>query len=488
MTGIEKVEKLLKIYTFRNALGEVITWTPGQKELMASIINLGVDGKKFIQVETPTQYGKSSAIAASLIMRCTKKEQWAIVAGTGEKAQIIMDYFIDYALENIVPRELLKTEIALEKLKQERSRRHLTFSSGFEIRVFSADARNKQATGNAIMGFNAPFVVLDEAALVDDNIESKIFRMIAGYTKTKHLYLKVGNPFYRNHFLKSHRDPDFHLIHINYKQGLEEGRFTYDFIEKARQKPNFGVLYEVEFPGAEAVDEKGWAPLLTEEDIKAVMIKNGSGFGFLKVGCDPAGEGTNFNTAVARYRNYAKVLWKEKILDAFSFTERLVAYVKGLIEAEQMWPMGYWIDKVGVGEALYQTAIRSLTGVYGVNVGTHPYDVDNFVNLRAEAYWRLRDDIKAKRIHLEENDDWYQLVNLRYRTRLEGKRGKIEIMSKEEMRANGWDSPDVADALMLTYTTPDPYGYGEFAEEYRSEDQARQEVMTFDKFSPINEL
>src|SRR3989304_4016133 len=135
-----------------------------------------------------------------------------------------MDYFIDYALENDISRELLKnTGMALDKLKQDRSRRHLSFSSGFEVRVFSADSRNKQATGNAIMGFGAPYVLLDEASLVDNTIESKVFRMIAGFSTTKHLYVKVGNPFFRNHFWKSHNDPDFHLIHIDYLQGIQEG-------------------------------------------------------------------------------------------------------------------------------------------------------------------------------------------------------------------------------------------------------------------------
>src|SRR3990167_10237151 len=132
---VENVQKILQLYQFKNELGEDILWTPGQLEIMAPIINLGIGGKRFVQIETPTRYGKSSSIAAAILMRCTKKEQWAIVAGTAEKAQIIMDYFIDYALENPIPRGLLSTDVPLEKLKQERSRRHLSFSSGFEVRV-----------------------------------------------------------------------------------------------------------------------------------------------------------------------------------------------------------------------------------------------------------------------------------------------------------------------------------------------------------------
>lgn len=479
---MSNLDKLLQIYHFKNQLGDVIEWSPSQKEIMSVIVNLGKDGKQFVQIETPTQFGKSSSVAAALMMRCSKREQWAIIAGTAEKAQIIMDYFIDYALENPIPRELLKTELALDKLKQDKSRRHLTFRSGFEVRVFSADSRNKQATGNAIMGFGSPYIILDEAALVDDVIESKVFRMISGFSTTKHLYLKIGNPFYRNHFLKSHNDPNFHLIRFDYHTAIAEGRVSEKQIEMSRSKPGFNVLYDVKFPDADAVDEKGWSNLLTEEDIEAVMVEKGSGFGFLKVGCDPAGEGKNFNVAVKRYRNYASVILKERVLDQFRFTEWLVNWKNQVKNSEGIMPSGYWFDKIGIGNGYYETARRDLENVWGVNVGVGALNPESFVNLKAEAYWKLREDIKTKRVQLEKSDDWFQLAQIKYRTRLEGKKGKIEIMGKEEMRANGVESPDVADALMLTYTQPDPIDTI-YPEEYNY-----KEEREFERFSPIYEL
>lgn len=463
------LDSLLEIYQFKNQLGDAIEFVGGQKEMMESIVNLGVGGKQFVQIETPTQYGKSSAIAAAVLMRCTKKESWAIVAGTSEKAQIIMDYFIDYALENAIPRKLLSSEVQIDKLKQERSRRRLTFSSGFEIRVFSSDSRNKQATGNAIMGFGAPFVILDEAALVDNVIEAKIFRMIGGFSNTKYLYIKIGNPFNRNHFLDSHNDPDYHLIHIDYHQAIEEGRLNADFIRKAKEKPQFDVLFEVKFPAEDAIDLKGWMPLLTDKDVERAIIKDGKGFGFLKIGVDPAAEGNNFNIVLGRWRNYAKILIKEQIINQFDLTARCID-----IKRESPLPIdGFWVDRIGIGEGYYQTMTRDLECVHGVNVGLEPIDKDMFVNLKAEAFWKLREDIKGGKIQLEEHDDWKQLAQIKYRTRLEGKKGKIEIMGKEEMRSNGIDSPDAADALMLTYVSPDPM-YTTYTEEPESGE--------FDKF------
>lgn len=485
MSLTPKVDKLLQIYKFSNELGERIEWTSAQREMMEIILNAGdltLDLKTLIQIETPTRFGKSSSVAAALTMRSSMKERWAIVAGTSDKAQIIMSYFIGYCLENTLPRRLLETRESLDKLKQERNKTKLTFSSGFEIEVFSADSRNKKATGDAVMGFGAPYVILDEAALVDDDIEAKIFRMIAGFSTTKHCYIKIGNPFKRNHFLKSHNDPDFHKIWWDYHTGIKEGRFTAEYIEKARSKPNFGVLYEVKFPDADAIDDKGWSPLLSEEDIQAVMVENGSGFGFLKVGIDPSGEGTNFTSVVKRYRNYATILLKERVIDQFKLTEYMINWKNQLKNSEGMMPMGYWVDRIGIGEGFYQTLRRDLENVWGVNVGVGPINDENFVNLRAEMAWKIREDIKTKKLHLEKNEDWFQLAQVKYRTKLEGKRGKIEIMGKEEMRANGIESPDVYDALALTYAVPDPIDtvYG-FTEE-------KVEDKTFDRYSPIHEI
>lgn len=451
---------------------------------MEVILNTGAGGKSYVQIETPTRFGKSSSVAAALIMRCTMKERWAIVAGTVDKAQIIMSYFINYALENTIPRELLKNTQALDKLKQERNKTKLTFSSGFEIEVFSADSRNKQATGNAVMGFGAPYVILDEAALVDDDIEAKIFRMIAGFSTTKHCYIKIGNPFKRNHFLKSHNDPDFHHIWWDYKVGIEEGRYTSEYVEKARNKPNFGVLYEVKFPDADMVDEKGWSQLVSEEDIEAIFVTNGSGFGFHKVGIDPSGEGTNFTTVCSRYRNYAVKQLKERVIDQFRLTAWMMDFKNKIKATEGIIPLGYYVDKIGVGNGFYETLRRDLENVYGINVGVQPFDEEGFVNLRAENFWKLRTDIKTKKLSLEKDEDWFQIAQIKYRTKLEGRRGKIEIMSKQEMRANGIDSPDLADGLALTYAHPDPYHSLDMG--YEQEDN--REVGNYDKYAPINEI
>ena len=53
---------------------------------------------------------------------------------------------------------------------------------------------------------------------------------------------------------------------------------------------------------------------------------------------------------------------------------------------------------------------------------------------------------------LEKDDDWYQLTQIKYN--IVDSSGKLKIMSKQEMLRDGIDSPDVADALAMTFARP----------------------------------
>jgi len=149
------VDKILKTFTFKDESGDPIIFTPGQLQILDIIVNRqSPDGKRRIHIMTPTRYGKSTTVAAGVVVRAsTKPEKWAIVAGTKDKAQIIMDHAINFSLDDPLIRTQLAIEGTLERLRRERSRDKLTFLRGGEIRVFSADARNRQELGNALMGF-----------------------------------------------------------------------------------------------------------------------------------------------------------------------------------------------------------------------------------------------------------------------------------------------------------------------------------------------
>jgi hypothetical protein len=169
---------------------------------------------------THTRYGKSASVGSAVAVRASvKPEKWAIVAGTKEKARIIMDYIINYVLDDPILASQLTIDVPLERLRRERSRDRLTFARRGEIRIYSADSRNRQELGNSLMGFGAPNVVEDESALIDDDVHSKVMRML-GDNSADNFLVKIGNPFRRNHFLKSFESDRYYKAFIDYLRGM----------------------------------------------------------------------------------------------------------------------------------------------------------------------------------------------------------------------------------------------------------------------------
>jgi len=149
-------DKTLQVYTFKTKEGIFLneTITPGQKLIMECILGRRaptVEMIKRIHLMAHTRYGKSISIAPAVCVRASsKREPWAIVAGTGEQSQIIMDYVIQFCVSNPILRSLLVDEktITIERLTQRRKRDHITFKTGGEIRAYGAGK-----DGTAVMGF-----------------------------------------------------------------------------------------------------------------------------------------------------------------------------------------------------------------------------------------------------------------------------------------------------------------------------------------------
>lgn len=156
MISTPLTDKVLQIYTFKTKEGTILNEviTPGQKLIMECILRRKAPIEeviKRIHLMAFTRYGKSICIAAATCVRASgRKEPWAIVAGTGEQAQIIMDYVIQFSVNDPVLKSLLVDEktIATERLTQRRKRDHITYKLGGEIRAYGAGK-----DGTAVMGF-----------------------------------------------------------------------------------------------------------------------------------------------------------------------------------------------------------------------------------------------------------------------------------------------------------------------------------------------
>ena len=443
-TKEKEVNALLSLFKIEGRRGDEAL-TPSQKEIFYHLV---FQPRKRLVINVSTQYGKSLVTALACVILSTVREKVvSVVAPTKEKGKIIMRYYIEHLGDNPVFYTQLEKKTKLERLRQEESKERIILQNGGGVFVVSANQRNYAKSLESAMGLGAEITIMDEACLIKDDTESTIFRMIGGRGSDA-FYCKIGNPFYKqkpySHFYQSWRDPRYKKIHIDYKIGLEEGRYTEDFISEAKKKPNFRVLFESKFPLEDTVDIRGYAPLFNEDDLDEAYIDEAKLGGLLKAGIDVAGGGRNRSVIVIRGANAAKVAYYARNEDTMSF----VGDTFEICSEEQAFEL--YADVIGVGKGycdrLLEEAEPRFT-IHPINTGMTPENKEDFINIRAEASWRAREWIKQGG-KLIRHEGWEQLLNIRYKTQSSR---KIKIISKEELLKDGIESPDVWDAFALTF-------------------------------------
>src|SRR3990167_4973473 len=435
---------------YKDDEGNPFVLTEGQEKIFNAIFyKQGPNGEKRIHIKTFTQYGKSDVVSMAVLTRvATFAEKWIIVAPSQPKARIIMGKVIKHLFENeyTLNRFKLQEGESMEVVRRERSKNRLTFDIGNnqmgEVFILSTESRLKQSedVGNAMMGFGAPNLVEDEAALISDEADAKAMRMVGGFTSFgTDFVVKIGNPFQRNHFLQAQEDPAYFKINIDFERGIRENRLSQKFVEEMRKKPYFRVLYENKFPEADDMDAKGWTQLLTDDEVETAICKDPEikHIGEKRIGNDVARGGANFTVWNLRSMNYLEVLGKSHQDNLTEIAGQTLFFMKEKgVTAENTF-----IDDVGVGGGAVDPLHYQQKNVRGVNVGMVALEQSRFVNIRAEAYWRLREWLKkGGKLCACHRDEWsVQLTKIKYKP---DSKGRLRVMSKDEMRGHGIDSPE----------------------------------------------
>lgn len=446
---------------FKNDYGESFEMTLGQIKLFRAIYE---KQDPRIQFDCYTQYGKSEIVAIAILLRVsTFQEKWIILGATKDKANIIMSKLIKHIFENDYT--LGKFQIdegeSLDFIRRNRAKDNITFKvdeNGIgQVITLSADARRKsQDAGDILIGHGGQNLVEDDAALIPDKIHGKALRMLGGHKEN--FLLKVTNSFGRNHAYRSRNDPKFKKFIIDYTQGITEERLTPEFITEMRSVLDpimFGILYECTYPPSDMIEDGGWMALLTQEQVEEAQTRNLQSNGMKKMGVDVA-EGTNLNAFVIRTDNLATVKETTIEKDLMKTAERVI----GLAAEERIMDMNIWIDAVAVGAGVYARVKQMGMNINAFKGGESPTersaaeklaDPIEFYNMRAECYWRGRMWVLQGGA-LSPHTGWSQLSKIKYRITSDK---KIQIMSKEEMRARGdiaiSESTDIPDAWSMTF-------------------------------------
>lgn len=429
---------LLKLFKIEGKSADTVV-TDGQLEIFHAIVSRKWDR---VHIESSTQYGKSLFIALGcIILACIEGEIVSIVAPTNDKAQIIMRYFIQHLSDNIMFYSKLEKDTPIDKLQMETSKDRIVLRNKGGIFTLSVQAGNSQKGFQAAMGEGCRIVIEDESALIPDPIEATIFRMGAG--KKDFTYFKIGNPFYRNHFYKSSIDPNYHKIRVDYKQGIAEGRYTEAFIEEARKKPHFSILYGCEFPNEEGTDQEGWTILFPTTLVERAQRPDIELYGEKRLGVDVAEGGGDANAEVLRGAN------KAEVIKVFQTPDTMLTVGMVLVDMKDndVFDHNVFWDSLGVGKGGYDRLVEQKYRPFPVKFSEMANDATQFANQRAECYW-LAYKWLSEGGTLEPDSRWEELTWVRYKV---DSRGRIQIEPKDNLRKRGYPSPNIADAFVSTF-------------------------------------
>jgi len=164
----------------------------------------------------------------------------------------------------------------------------------------------------------------------------------------------------------------------------------------------------------------------------------------MAIGVDPSGPGKD-KTAIA-IRQGRAIFYAE----AFSYTDESLNISKVIELIKKYNPDRVFIDNGGVGSP----QITSLTQMgYGdvisrVNFGSPSTEKNRFANKRSEMYCKFREWLKDD-VFITKND----AIPIQAGTTLfkPNMLGGIQLLSKEHLKSKGMSSPDLLDAIILTF-------------------------------------
>lgn len=311
---------------------------------------------------------------------------------------------------------------------------------------FARAATARKETPEAFSGIHGEsvFLIAEEASGIDDVIYTTAEGTLASPNS---LVLLISNPLRtEGYFYETFTKNNKYWRNFNFSSA-ESPIVPESFIEIKAADGIDSDAYKIfvlgQFPDVMGIDEQGWLPLFHPNEIR--QVPDDGKLLSARMGVDPAGEGSNESIWVARDQFRAKIVSVEKFSSDKSVAERTITLMGhyGTNESNVI------IDNFGRGANVSQeiALAEQHFKISAVNVGGPSSDPKSYLNLRAEAYLRLRDWIRSGG-ELVRNEKWKQLLDIRYKRNLSG---KYQIISKLELQKRGIKSPDAADALALTF-------------------------------------
>ena len=289
-------------------------------------------------------------------------------------------------------------------------------------------------------------IIVDEAS----GVPEEIFRVAEGIlTNENILMVMIGNPTrlegaFRECFTDDKENWELLTFDSEDSPIVEDGYIRRFEGKYGRESDEFRVRVKGEFPKDDMVDRRGYCPIFLADDLRIRDIM-GRFIQPIFMGVDPSGEGSDETVWVIRDNMKAMVVGRERVSSGKSIAERTIT----LMDAWGVLAGNVYLDNFGIGANISQEMMLSNRYINGVNVGCDADDKDKFLNKRAEVAFRVKEFLSKGGYLSKENErDWFELFCMKFKANI---RGKIKVISKDELRADGVRSPNVYDALSLTF-------------------------------------
>lgn len=371
---------------------------------------------------------------------------------------------------------------------------HIRMAAAPGIWFARAKTSSKENT-EALAGVHGPWVMLvaDEAS----GVEEPIFEAMEGSLTGEHILVFIISNGTRNigYFYDTHHDKDSKRWQTYRFDGTASPLVTKSSIDGWKDKygedsTQYAVRVLGKFPDEGQVDDKGYVPLFSERDIHFTRYDSQwKPVGRPIAAIDPSGEGQDLSAWALRDRFIAAILHTEKS----SNPKGLAATSVTLCDKYWVDPVDFVIDSFGSGAdismemALMTSAEKRPWRVTPQNVGEPCEDEDQrefYINKRAEMFYKMMLWVRAGGSFMElptpdETERFKrELLSIRFKRT---QSGRIQMMSKVEMKKLGFNSPNMADAVALTFLRPDGVRYSN----YRNGSSAP--AQPFDAHSPLGD-
>lgn len=404
---------------------------PWQADFLREIAS----GKRRISIRAGHGVGKSTACSWALIWHMLTRFPQKAVCTAPTAGQLFDALFseVKHWVNKLPPalRELidvLSDRIVLKAAPE---------SSFLSARTSSADRPE------AMAGIHSENVLLifDEASAIPEPVYESAAGSMSGHSATTIL---IGNPtrnsglfFLTHHGLSS----EWVTMHVSCR---DNPLVSADFIKQISD--TYGETsnaFRVRVLGEFALKEDD--TLIPAELVDSAMARD------IKV--DPQ-TGLFYGLDVARFGDDRSVLVKRRgnvveDIRAWSGNDLMETTGRVVAEAKVDKPEVIMVDSIGLGAGVADRLREQGFNVRDVNVAESAAMNPNAAKLRDELWLTCKDWLSSRAVHIPKHDELRQELVAPTYTFLSN--GKVKVEGKADMKKRGVRSPDIADALCLTF-------------------------------------